>query len=179
MGKITFTYSALNAEGLSVKGTVEALDKEDALQKLRLLEAEGLKNISIENAVVEKDPAPDFPSQTAQAPIPLTSKIAIAIAIICTILLAVGTLRIYFGKETGIKIVFKSGFSFDDTLVHVDRFSELPKFVLEKRHPEVKKQFEEMGIKIQEEKEAERLLRNISKKPAQETVEKEAEPLPT
>ena len=166
MGKITFTYSAQNREGLPVRGSVEAADKEDALNKLRALEVEGLQNISIENAIVEKD----APAQTPEAPV--ISKIATPIALICILLLAIGMVRIYFGKKTGVKIVLKNGFSLQDTLVDVDRFTAMPRSVLEKNHPGVKKQLETMGIRTKEEEETARLLKNISKKPSQEPTEK-------
>lgn len=45
---IVFSYRGVNEQGLETSGTVEALDKDDALKKLRLLEAQGLHDLTIE-----------------------------------------------------------------------------------------------------------------------------------
>lgn len=50
MSQVTFTYKGRNAEGVEARGVVEAASKEDALQKLKLLEAQGLRDIVIESA---------------------------------------------------------------------------------------------------------------------------------
>lgn len=50
MNKIVFSYRGLDSQGAPASGTVEAADKEDALRKLRLLETQGLHDLSIEGA---------------------------------------------------------------------------------------------------------------------------------
>lgn len=48
MSGILFSYRGLDRAGGEARGTVEAADKDDALAKLRLLEAQGLHDLSIE-----------------------------------------------------------------------------------------------------------------------------------
>ena len=48
MSMIVFSYRGRDSQGTEAQGTVEALDKEDALKKLRLLEAQGLRDLTIE-----------------------------------------------------------------------------------------------------------------------------------
>jgi len=48
MSKIVFGYQGLDKQGVPARGTVEALDKQDALKKLRLLEDQGVHGITIE-----------------------------------------------------------------------------------------------------------------------------------
>ena len=48
MERIMFTYRARDTEGRETRGEVEALDKADALVKLRQLEAQGLRDVQIE-----------------------------------------------------------------------------------------------------------------------------------
>ena len=48
--RIVFSYRGLDGQGAEARGTVEALDKEDALRRLRALEAQGLHDILIETA---------------------------------------------------------------------------------------------------------------------------------
>lgn len=47
---ILFSYRGIDAQGAEVQGTVEATDKDDALKKLKVLQAQGLHNLSIEGA---------------------------------------------------------------------------------------------------------------------------------
>ncbi len=54
MSKISFSYRGISPQGTEVRDTVEALDKEDALAKLRLLEARGLRDLVIEDAQVKE-----------------------------------------------------------------------------------------------------------------------------
>lgn len=57
MSKIVFSYRGLDSQGATANGTVEAADKEDALRKLRLLEAGGLQDIEITKAQEVKTPS--------------------------------------------------------------------------------------------------------------------------
>lgn len=56
MGKIVFSYRGKNSQGEQVSGSVEALDKEDALAKLRLLEAQGFHDLNIEGVQTVESP---------------------------------------------------------------------------------------------------------------------------
>jgi len=62
MSKIVFRYRGLDQQGAETRGTVEALDKEDALKKLRSLEAAGLCDLSIEGVQQLNGNAPPSPS---------------------------------------------------------------------------------------------------------------------
>ena len=60
MSRILFSYRGLDRQGAEARGTVEALDKNDALAKLRLLEAQGLRDLSIEK-VEQRNGSPSPP----------------------------------------------------------------------------------------------------------------------
>lgn len=65
MSVILFSYRGLDSQGAEARGTVEARDKEDALAKLRLLEAQGLHDLSIEG-VRQVNGSPSAVSQAAK-----------------------------------------------------------------------------------------------------------------
>ena len=56
MSKIVFSYRGTDAQGAEARGTVEALDKEDALRQLRGLEAHGLRDLAIEMGSITMAP---------------------------------------------------------------------------------------------------------------------------
>lgn len=141
---IVFSYRGVNEQGLETSGTVEALDKDDALKKLRLLEAQGLHDIAIETANVDRRVADGNhapPRPRTALPLPMLAVIAGVV-----VLLAAGLCRVYYGGGIGLRVVYKHSFSFKDTIVNLDDLIGQPRLVIAAQHPAVKRQLEEMEL---------------------------------
>jgi len=62
------------------------------------------------------------------------------------VIILVLLLRVYYGGGVGLRIVFKGGPAFKDTVVNVDDMRVIPRIALASNHPAVKRQLEKMGI---------------------------------
>lgn len=144
MSKITFSYRGVDGQGAPASGAVEAADKDDALRQLRLLEAQGLREIAIETAQVD---GRTVTNGKAASPKPKHGKpLLLAVAAGVVVLLAAGLCRVYYGGGIGLRIVYKHSFSFKDTIVNLDDLIGQPRLVIAAQHPAVKQQLEEMGL---------------------------------
>ena len=73
-------------------------------------------------------------------------KNAIIIIIAVMLVVAAASVRIYYGEGIGLRIVFKNGPAFRDTLVNVDDMRIMPRITLASNHTAVKRQLEKMEI---------------------------------
>ena len=62
------------------------------------------------------------------------------------LLLLWGFVRVYYGSGVGVRLVWKQRFSFKDGLVNLDDILRMSRIVLAIKHPQVKRQLEQMGI---------------------------------
>jgi hypothetical protein len=67
--------------------------------------------------------------------------------ILLAILVAIVAMtRVYYDEGTGPMVVWKSEISLKDTLVKISDFAKMPRAELEKQHPDVFYQMEDMGL---------------------------------
>lgn len=91
-------------------------------------------------------------------------KFKLLIALFVILLVAVGSLRIYYGGGIGFKIVTKNSYSFTDTIVNLDDLLGQPRIVVATQHPAVKRQLEDMKIIESDEQIKESVMREIEEK---------------
>lgn len=79
------------------------------------------------------------------------------------LVLICGLFRVYYGGGIGVKVVWKESFSFQDTIVNVDDIVGMPRIVVATKHPQVKRQLEDMGIVETEEQAKKRMWDEIDR----------------
>jgi len=87
--------------------------------------------------------------------------LVIIVAIVAIV--AIASLRIYYGSGIKLRIVFKNGPAFKDTVVNVDDMRVMPRITLASNHPAVKRQLEKMGIFENDAKVKERIRGTLKK----------------
>ena len=87
----------------------------------------------------------------------------LVIIIVIVAVIAVASLRVYYGSEIGLRIVFKNGPALKDTVVNVDDMRIIPRITLASNHPAVKRQLEKMGI-FENDAKIKEQIRNMMKK---------------
>ena len=87
----------------------------------------------------------------------------LVIIVVIAAIVAVVSLRIYYGSGVGFRVVFKNGPAFKDTIVNVDDMRIMPRITLASNHPAVKRQLEKMGI-FENDAKVKAQIRNMMKK---------------
>lgn len=112
--------------------------------------AESQEPSSVESTVSQAADGSSVPGTTAPSPSKKSKSDWISPVLLCILLLVlISASRVYIGGPEGVIFVWKGEFSFNDTIVNIAEYANLPQKELtsqQAKHPHVISQMEEMDL---------------------------------
>ena len=71
------------------------------------------------------------------------------IVLVLLLLVLIGFIRVYYGSQAGVMFVWKTEFTYKDTVIDLDKVLQESQQDLQKNHPAVYWQLEDMGFLAQ------------------------------